>query len=299
MKAPLPVRLRPRIFTTSISCQSPATSSHMLAEAKTCPRSTPAQPYSLQSHSRLLSKTQFSSAHDRRPLTARVPHSRTNSSNLAPTSSSSSSSSCSTTTTARANTGTGPGLGPFRATPALHKQAMPQRPKPPPDDEFEEYFLKGSGPGGQKINKTSSAVQLLHKPSGIVVKSQATRSRSQNRKIARQLLADKLDVLENGDNSRAAIVGSHKAKKKASSGKKSRRKYRKLAEGQEQEQEHDTEDQDGAGDADAASQGNIDRQAVLTSSASGIQAEAIDRGTSSSQAPVGNQNTQLREAAKS
>ncbi|KXJ92969.1 peptide chain release factor class I/class II, partial [Microdochium bolleyi] len=114
---------------------------------------------------------------------------------------------------------------------------MPQRPKPPPDDEFEENFLKGSGPGGQKINKTSSAVQLLHKPTGIVVKSQATRSRSQNRTIARQLLADKLDALANGDQSRAAIVGSHKAKKKASSAKKSRRKYRKLAEeGQEAEE---------------------------------------------------------------
>lgn len=74
-----------------------------------------------------------------------------------------------------------------------------------------------------------------------MVKSQATRSRSQNRTIARQLLADKLDALNNGDSSRAAIVGSVRAKKKASSAKKSRRKYRKLAE-QGQDQQAETEE---------------------------------------------------------
>ncbi|KAK7749396.1 hypothetical protein SLS62_008140 [Diatrype stigma] len=107
---------------------------------------------------------------------------------------------------------------------------MPPRPQPPPESEIEESFLKGSGPGGQKINKTSSAVQLKHKPTGIVVKSQATRSRSQNRTIARQLLAERLDDLARGDASRSAIVGAFRSKKKASAGKKSRRKYRKLAE---------------------------------------------------------------------
>jgi peptide chain release factor len=126
-----------------------------------------------------------------------------------------------------------------RVTLALHASAalqqlrrkhqnFPSRPKPPPDSEIEEFFLKGSGPGGQKINKTNSAVQLRHIPTGIVVKSQATRSRSQNRTIARQLLADKLDDLFKGDQSRAAVVGAVRAKKKASSAKKSRRKYRKL-----------------------------------------------------------------------
>ncbi|GAP89098.1 putative peptidyl-tRNA hydrolase domain protein [Rosellinia necatrix] len=107
---------------------------------------------------------------------------------------------------------------------------FPPRPKPPPDEEIEESFLKGSGPGGQKINKTNSAVQLKHLPTGLVVKCQATRSRSQNRKIARQLLADKLDDMARGDASRASVVGEVKRKKKASSAKKSRRKYRKLGE---------------------------------------------------------------------
>ncbi|KAL7625656.1 hypothetical protein AAE478_004876 [Parahypoxylon ruwenzoriense] len=115
------------------------------------------------------------------------------------------------------------------SSPLLKKNTnLPPRPKPPPEEEIEEAFLKGSGPGGQKINKTNSAVQLKHLPTGIVVKSQATRSRSQNRTIARQLLADRLDQLARGDQSRAAVVGEVRRKRKASSAKKSRRKYRKL-----------------------------------------------------------------------
>ncbi len=79
-------------------------------------------------------------------------------------------------------------------------------------------------------NKTSSAVQLKHLPTGIVVKSQATRSRSQNRKLAREILAQKVDDLLRGSESRSAIVGEAKRKKAASASKKSRRKYRKLDE---------------------------------------------------------------------
>ncbi|KAL6889666.1 RF-1 domain-containing protein [Trichoderma longibrachiatum] len=107
---------------------------------------------------------------------------------------------------------------------------LPPRPKPPPDSEIEESYLKGSGPGGQKINKTNSAVQLKHIPTGIVVKSQATRSRSQNRKLAREILAQRIDELTNGDQSRSAIVGAVKKKRADSAAKKSRRKYKLLEE---------------------------------------------------------------------
>ncbi|KAI2470327.1 RF-1 domain-containing protein [Annulohypoxylon bovei var. microspora] len=132
---------------------------------------------------------------------------------------------------------------------------LPPRPKPPPEEEIEESFLKGSGPGGQKINKTCSAVQLKHLPTGLVIKSQATRSRSQNRTIARQLLADKLDALARGDQSRSAIVGEFKRKKKASSAKKSRRKYRKLEDdkarvaGEDETLEEEDEEEDGGFEA--------------------------------------------------
>ncbi|GKU02981.1 peptidyl-trna hydrolase protein [Fusarium langsethiae] len=118
----------------------------------------------------------------------------------------------------------------FTSTSIYLAKALPPRPKPPPESEIEESYVKGSGPGGQKINKTNSAVQLKHVPTGIVVKSQATRSRDQNRKHARELLAQRVDELRNGDQSRSAIVGRIKEKKAASASKKSRRKYKKLEE---------------------------------------------------------------------
>lgn len=71
---------------------------------------------------------------------------------------------------------------------------------------------------------------MKHIPTGVVLKVQATRSRSQNRKIARQMLAEKLEELEKGEESRVAIVGQSKRKKKSSAVKKSKRKYRILKE---------------------------------------------------------------------
>lgn len=117
----------------------------------------------------------------------------------------------------------------FTGTVRPYEKALPPRPKIL-TTEIEEKFLKGTGPGGQKINKTSCAVQLRHLPTGIVVKSQETRSREQNRKFARDILADKLDRLEKGDQSRSAIKADRARSRKASKAKKSRRKYRKLEE---------------------------------------------------------------------
>ncbi|HRE84392.1 MAG TPA: peptide chain release factor-like protein [Opitutaceae bacterium] len=59
-------------------------------------------------------------------------------------------------------------------------------------EDVEERFVRGSGPGGQKINKTSSTVCLRHLPSGIEVRCQGGRSQSSNRDDAWALLADKL-----------------------------------------------------------------------------------------------------------
>ncbi|KAK0269100.1 hypothetical protein LTR35_015009 [Friedmanniomyces endolithicus] len=117
----------------------------------------------------------------------------------------------------------------FSANPLSLEKALPPRPKILETD-LVEAFLRGSGPGGQKINKTSCAVQLKHLPTGIVVKCQETRSRELNRKFARQILAEKLDVLEKGDESRSAIKGERARVKKASASKKAKRKYRKLDE---------------------------------------------------------------------
>ena len=79
-------------------------------------------------------------------------------------------------------------------------------------------------------NKTSSAVQLKHIPTGLVLKVQATRSRSQNRKIAREMLAERVEEIEKGEDSRVAIVREVKRKRKSSAVKKSKRKYRALEE---------------------------------------------------------------------
>ncbi|EEA26913.1 hypothetical protein TMatcc_004806 [Talaromyces marneffei ATCC 18224] len=117
----------------------------------------------------------------------------------------------------------------FSTCPALAVKQLPPRPKLD-DKDITGSYLKGTGPGGQKINKTNSAVQLIHKPTGIVVKSQATRSRSQNQKIAKEILAAKVEVLEKGEQSREAIKNALKKKRKASSMKKKRRKYRALEE---------------------------------------------------------------------
>lgn len=61
------------------------------------------------------------------------------------------------------------------------------------EDELVEKFIRGTGSGGQKINKTSSCVFLQHPPSGIEVKVQRDRSRETNRLLAREELCQRLE----------------------------------------------------------------------------------------------------------
>jgi protein subunit release factor B len=61
------------------------------------------------------------------------------------------------------------------------------------ESDLDESFILGSGSGGQKINKTASCVQLRHRPSGIDIKCQQSRSRELNRFLARRELCDRLD----------------------------------------------------------------------------------------------------------
>jgi protein subunit release factor B len=59
--------------------------------------------------------------------------------------------------------------------------------------DVEEHFVRGSGPGGQKINKTSSTVWLRHRPTGVEVRCQRERSQSANRELAWSELCAKLE----------------------------------------------------------------------------------------------------------
>ena len=62
------------------------------------------------------------------------------------------------------------------------------------EQDIEEHFVRSSGAGGQKVNKTSSCVVLHHRPTGIRVKCQQERSQALNRFLARRILLDKIET---------------------------------------------------------------------------------------------------------
>ncbi|MFA5321041.1 MAG: peptide chain release factor-like protein [Smithella sp.] len=66
------------------------------------------------------------------------------------------------------------------------------------EDDFDESFVRSSGPGGQKVNKSSSCVYLVHIPTGLSVKCQRERSQALNRFLARRLLMDKIEKQQKG-----------------------------------------------------------------------------------------------------
>ncbi len=66
------------------------------------------------------------------------------------------------------------------------------------ENDFEESFIRSSGPGGQKVNKSSSCVHLVHIPTSLSVKCQRERSQTLNRFLARRLLLDKIESQQKG-----------------------------------------------------------------------------------------------------
>jgi peptide chain release factor len=65
-------------------------------------------------------------------------------------------------------------------------------------EDVVERFIRSGGAGGQKVNKTSSAVYLRHIPTGLTVKMQKERSQTLNRFLAWRLLAEKVEGLQGG-----------------------------------------------------------------------------------------------------
>src|SRR5436189_6024600 len=83
------------------------------------------------------------------------------------------------------------------------------------ESDLEETFARSSGPGGQNVNKVSTAVTLRHRPSAITVTVQDSRSQAVNRKLARERLLDAIESVR--DERRAAeIAEREKARRRKS-----------------------------------------------------------------------------------
>jgi len=87
---------------------------------------------------------------------------------------------------------------PIPLPPALEKKAQEIGLE---SKDVEEHFIRGGGAGGQKINKTSSTVRLLHRPTGIEVKVQKHREQFRNRLSAWKLLLFKIEERVKGEES--------------------------------------------------------------------------------------------------
>jgi len=84
--------------------------------------------------------------------------------------------------------------------------------------DIEETFVRSGGHGGQNVNKTSTCVMLVHRPSGLQVKCQATRQQGLNRFLARRLLLDKIEERQKGfvASERAAMEKIRRQKRRRS-----------------------------------------------------------------------------------
>ncbi|MDQ6808617.1 MAG: peptide chain release factor-like protein [Verrucomicrobiota bacterium] len=99
------------------------------------------------------------------------------------------------------------------------------------EEDLEEAFTRSGGPGGQNVNKVSTAVTLVHRPSGLRVMVQDSRSQMQNRRIARARL---LDLIERRERERKMAVRTAREKRRRQNSPRPPRLKRKILEAKRQ-----------------------------------------------------------------
>lgn len=90
------------------------------------------------------------------------------------------------------------------------------------EEDIHEQFVRGGGSGGQSVARTANCVVLIHRPTGMVIRCHATRSRDLNRKKARLELQLRLDALHRGKGSvrgKKALKQQKAKRKKAARGR--------------------------------------------------------------------------------
>ena len=94
------------------------------------------------------------------------------------------------------------------------------------EQDLEEQFIRGSGKGGQKKNKTSNCVQLRHIPTGIMVRFEEYRERAINQILARRLLCEKVEQQLFG---KISVLSRERLKKKKQKKRKERKRKKKIS----------------------------------------------------------------------
>ncbi len=93
------------------------------------------------------------------------------------------------------------------------------------EEDLVERFIRSSGPGGQKVNKTSTCVYIKHIPTGVEVKCRESRSQALNRFLARRYLVEKIEAMRLGLDSEREKLRQKLRKQKQKRRKRAKMKY--------------------------------------------------------------------------